>query len=543
MANLSKSRLWGLLDVLLRVDMRVCARALVCACVCACVQMSTRIDLCKQWPDGSKTDPLDTAYKVLTEKGRMDVLVHPVMRGLQSWKFETFGRLIMLVELGVYVLWLLSFSGSLLLLPTPPPTPTNAPPPTTQCSLYLEYSSTDSRLVLELVTVALQTLLFGLHFSDARHARKQHGYQIVFPVPVAAVYSCLVTLGKDRWNVNTKRSFQVPTLRGMITLMPHAGVLACVFQRLLSSPASDPQACENHVSLLVVSNFLGWVQLTDYLKLSRQMGPFFIMVADMVSRDLVRFLVIPLVFLPAFSVVFVTLFRFPLLPAAAQREDAGDAGLQTPRETALAAHDNTGRSLYSLLLMGMGVGEISMFGGVQESDSRVMFFVVIFILILPVLALNLLIAMMADTYADVRSSALNRWSLKQAQYVQSRQWLANWWTNTHCPPMPEGYSVKGRYEEFFTGYEMGDGQDRLENLRLATFEEARRAVRLAEVAIDGIGGLNDQVHAQFAHVLKLQAESQKALAKSLTTQDALMQQLEEMAKTAKSAPLAKMQGT
>ena len=37
--------------------------------------------------------------------------------------------------------------------------------------------------------------------------------------------------------------------------------------------------------------------------------------------------------------------------------------------------------------------------------------------------------------------------------------------------------------------------------------------------------------------------SQKALAKSLTTQDALMQQLEEMAKTAKSAPLAKMQGT
>ena len=118
MANLSKSRMWRLLDVLLRVDMRVCARALVCACVCACVQMSTRIDLCKQWPDGSKTDPLDTAYKVLTEKGRMDVLVHPVMRGLQSWKFETFGRLIMLVELGVYVLWLLSFSGSLLLLPT-----------------------------------------------------------------------------------------------------------------------------------------------------------------------------------------------------------------------------------------------------------------------------------------------------------------------------------------------------------------------------------------------------------------------------------------
>ena len=239
----------------------ICACVLVrsSVCVCACVQMSTRIDLCKQWPDGSKTDPLDTAYKVLTEKGRMDVLVHPVMRGLQSWKFETFGRLIMLVELGVYVLWLLSFSGSLLLLPTPPPTPTNAPPPTTQCSLYLEYSSTDSRLVLELVTVALQTLLFGLHFSDARHARKRHGYQIVFPVPVAAVYSCLVTLGKDRWNVNTKRSFQVPTLRGMITLMPHAGVLACVFQRLLSSPASDPQACENHVSLLVVSNFLGWV--------------------------------------------------------------------------------------------------------------------------------------------------------------------------------------------------------------------------------------------------------------------------------------------
>lgn len=66
-----------------------------------------------------------------------------------------------------------------------------------------------------------------------------------------------------------------------------------------------------------------------------------------------------------------------------------------------------------------------MFGGVQEVDYRATILLVLFLLIIPVLALNLLIAMMAETYADVHSSALNRWSLKQAQYGMCREGSAS----------------------------------------------------------------------------------------------------------------------
>ena len=45
------------------------------------------------WPDGSTTDPDDTAYKILTDQGRIDCLVHPAMRGLLHWKSERFGKL------------------------------------------------------------------------------------------------------------------------------------------------------------------------------------------------------------------------------------------------------------------------------------------------------------------------------------------------------------------------------------------------------------------------------------------------------------------
>ncbi len=72
--------------------------------------------------------------------------------------------------------------------------------------------------------------------------------------------------------------------------------------------------------------------------------------------------------------------------------------------------------------MGVGLGDESMFGGFGgSSDSRVMMLLLLYIMLVPILSLNLLVAMMADTYIDVRSASLNRRSLKQAQYVLSRQ--------------------------------------------------------------------------------------------------------------------------
>jgi hypothetical protein len=117
-----------------------------------------------------------------------------------------------------------------------------------------------------------------------------------------------------------------------------------------------------------------------------------------------------------------------------------------------------------------------MFGGVQQADLRVVLLLLLFILLIPILALNLLVAMMADTYIDVRSAALNRWSLKQAQYVLSRQRYASLWCDPHFPKMDGGYSCQGHLDDFFTdAASKGEAEDPVENLRKSTFTEAKRA--------------------------------------------------------------------
>ena len=84
---------------------------------------------------------------------------------------------------------------------------------------------------------------------------------------------------------------------------------------------------------------------------------------------------------------------------------------------------------------------------------------------------------------DVRSAALNRWSLKQAQFALSRQRVAQLFgMPTHFPRLDGGYEFEGQYEEFFA---LDSADDPSENLRMYTFNEARRAGRLAEVAVEG----------------------------------------------------------
>ena len=49
-------------------------------------------------------------------------------------------------------------------------------------------------------------------------------------------------------------------------------------------------------------------------------------------------------------------------------------------------------------------------------------------------------------------------SLKQAHFVQRRQRLAGLLRrNYHCPEMPEGYTLTGRYDDFYAGYSSRSG--------------------------------------------------------------------------------------
>ena len=128
--------------------------------------------------------------------------------------------------------------------------------------------------------------------------------------------------------------------------------------------------------------------------LERRVGPFFIMVSEMIARDFSRFIVIPLTILPAFAITFNVIFKFAAI-------DGGDLPSGLPAsadldETALEAHANFGKSAFTLVLMGVGLGDQSMFGSFgRDADFRVMLLLLLYILLVPILSLNLLVAMMA----------------------------------------------------------------------------------------------------------------------------------------------------
>lgn len=467
------------------------------------------------WPDGSTTNPLDTAYKVLTVKGRLDCLVHPSMRGLQHWKYETFGRRVMLMEVGLYVLWLALFSTASLLLPVVHPGTCTAESP---CAHMSNYSGDTGlvRGVFEICTLILQASLCALDLTDAMGTARS---VTVFPT-MSKVLTLALTLG--RGDSTKKRVVLVPTLHSILHLLPHAAVAVAVCQRHSREVEVDKVVCEMHVSLIVSANFLGWVRLTEYLMLHRHMGPFFIMVSEMIVSDFVKFAIIPSVFLPGFAVGFVLLFRFP--PSLPDSFEAS-AGNETASVMATAAHSNLLRSLYCLVLMGTGVGDITLFGGVQEVDTRVMVLLLLFLVIIPILAMNLLIAMMAETYMDVRSEALNRWSLKQAQYVMRRQPLAALWCHTHFPVMEAGYTCKGKFSEFFS---QAVDEDPEANLEEATYNEAKKASKLADVAVHGIGGLSEIMSNQLVEILDAQTKTQKALTATIKSNEKMQKQIQDL---------------
>ena len=145
------------------------------------------------WPDGSTTDPKETAVKILTDQARIDVLVHPAMRGLLHWKLDAFGRTLMVLEFALYFSWLLSLSLVMLLLPVPElnaDTDTGSTNFTTDvdergvepfvCGRFAVYHThADSvRGVLEVLGLLLQSLLVIVHCNDAAELRAHAGRQI-----------------------------------------------------------------------------------------------------------------------------------------------------------------------------------------------------------------------------------------------------------------------------------------------------------------------------------------------------------------------------
>ena len=85
------------------------------------------------------------------------------------------------------------------------------------------------------------------------------------------------------------------------------------------------------------------------------------MVSEMIRRDFVRFMVIPVVVLPAFAVAFCVLFN----NLGASGEPDSNAAV------AADANRNFGQSAFTLVLLGVGLGDEMGETMAAEADGRV----------------------------------------------------------------------------------------------------------------------------------------------------------------------------
>lgn len=147
---------------------------------------------------------------------------------------------------------------------------------------------------------------------------------------------------------------------------------------------------------LGLASFIGYAYLFFFLLAWKMTGPMVIMVYEMLDKDVFRFCVVYSVFLIGFSQAFFVL-----------NDNQGTQGF----------FDSI-KMCFEATLGDFNFGESH---GKEESYYRSLsiFLLVSYIVVVSICLLNLLIAMMGDTYSQVNEQAENTWQLERARIIMA----------------------------------------------------------------------------------------------------------------------------
>lgn len=143
-------------------------------------------------------------------------------------------------------------------------------------------------------------------------------------------------------------------------------------------------------NVLSLAAVVGWSYLLFFLLGFRKTGPFVVMVYKMLIGDVTRFLFIFLVFLGGFSHAFFVLL-----------DQKGVSGFQEVVKTCFMAM--------------LGQFELEKY----EHSSLGVTLLVCYVIVVTILLLNLLIAMMGNTYGNINDEADDQWFLERARLISS----------------------------------------------------------------------------------------------------------------------------
>ncbi|CAL1532061.1 unnamed protein product [Lymnaea stagnalis] len=315
-------------------------------------------------PDGSTN--WNSALMIIVngeEEDHLEMLEGGVMRQLLIEKWKTFARQRFIIRLIFATIHLVLFSvaiytrpegNSLLSYNGPVDAVRNLVRFTSEIVVCLSCVATVSYEVMEISTQGMRTF-----FKNLTHAPAQTVYLL----------SCLL-------------------------------VLACVPFRILRRPDIED-------ILLTLAAPCSWFFLLFFARGHILTGPFVTMIYKMCAGDLFRFAIIYIIFLFGFTQDFYFLFRDVDPPSP---NDNSEDGQDVKQFYTLV--DTT---LY-LFQMTLGEFKYGVFGKAHYAPLTKIVFA-LFMILVPILLLNMLIAMMGNTYTQVISKSTKEWWKQWAKIV------------------------------------------------------------------------------------------------------------------------------
>ncbi|XP_036078401.1 transient receptor potential cation channel subfamily V member 2 isoform X6 [Rousettus aegyptiacus] len=188
-------------------------------------------------------------------------------------------------------------------------------------------------------------------------------------------------------------------------------------------------AIEWYLPLLVSSLVLGWLNLLYYTRGFQHTGIYSVMIQKVILRDLLRFLLVYLVFLFGFAVALVSLSReargsaVPTNPNATETVQPG-AG-QEDEEGSSAPYGGILEASLELFKFTIGMGELA-FQDQLRFRGVVLLLLLAYVLLTYILLLNMLIALMSETVNSVATDSWSIWKLQKAISVLEME-NGYWW--------------------------------------------------------------------------------------------------------------------
>uniref|UniRef100_A0A8C5KSG6 Transient receptor potential cation channel, subfamily V, member 2 n=1 Tax=Jaculus jaculus TaxID=51337 RepID=A0A8C5KSG6_JACJA len=187
---------------------------------------------------------------------------------------------------------------------------------------------------------------------------------------------------------------------------------------------------EWYLPLLVSSLVLGWLNLLYYTRGFQHTGIYSVMIQKVILRDLLRFLLVYLVFLFGFAVALVSLSREARKPTAPISHNA-TAEAEEPRlgqeeEEEASPYGGILDASLELFKFTIGMGELA-FQEQLRFRGVVLLLLLAYVLLTYVLLLNMLIALMSETVNSVATDSWSIWKLQKAISVLEMENGYWWW--------------------------------------------------------------------------------------------------------------------